>query len=591
MKFSRCLNVALPFYITHNETSVHLRLSFAFCYLRARVVIVSVLQKIVFICFLLIPQILLADVTTKVDRNTVYQGQKLTLTIETDQADEIRPDLRPLQPAFNILGSRKVNVSSHSTGSVTNKTRWQLQLRPLSDGEQVIPSLQIGQERSTEIAISVLPAEDNPNFSSTGRSLFLELELNQDEIYLNAQAILKAKVFHLRPLPLDATLNLPQSDDLLIKMLEEQKQYTEIVRGQNFTVTETSYALFPNKEGLLEIDSITFTATQPGETLVELSSEPLILVAKPPAYKNSNNIWLPASSLAINDSLAEVTGIPRGEPLIRKISLEADGLPASVLPSIFELGGQQSSSQLLNVTLEETQTEHGISSTRIEEIQLRADQIGEMSLPAVDIPWWNTGSETGQTATLPEKVVKIAEGPAKASAPTQHSSMQNGNTGGSSNLLIWLLTGISIISTLGCIYSFSKLRSIQKDSQEKEQALEFEQHLRQQATSAIAEKNTFQALSMACNQNNPEIAQLRLIEWGQSFWNDSNLINLELFCEKANNQTINFLVLDLEQHLYGSSSEPWQGDLLLEAIERIRFRQQRQFLDLEEGDEKFSYIT
>lgn len=151
--------------------------------------------------------------------------------------------------------------------------------------------------------------------------------------------------------------------------------------------------------------------------------------------------------------------------------------------------------------------------------------------------------------------------------------------GSSSNILIWLLTAISLLTTLGCIYSFNRLRQLQQVAIENEAELILEQNLRTKAASDIAERNTFQALSMACNQNNPEIAQLRLIEWGQTFWNDPDLHSFEQICELANNHTLNFLILDLEQHLYSNNNDIWQGDLLLEAIDKIRNRQQRRQLD------------
>ncbi len=176
-----------------------------------------------FLILLLLPLTIKAETSAELDKATTYQGQKITLTIETDQKGESRPDFRPLQENFNLLGSRKTYVSSHSTGLITSKTRWQLQLRPLNEGEQIVPSITVGEEATGELSISVLPAKENPAFTHSSRNLYLDVELSTDEVYLGGQVLLKAKIYHLAPLPLDNQLSAPDSSDILIKLLEEQK--------------------------------------------------------------------------------------------------------------------------------------------------------------------------------------------------------------------------------------------------------------------------------------------------------------------------------------------------------------------------------
>ncbi|WP_415884173.1 BatD family protein [Neptuniibacter sp. QD72_48] len=526
-----------------------------------------------------------AKVSSSLDTNTLYLGQKITLTLETDQQDVTRPNLSQLQKDFNIVGTRKVTVSSHTTGSVTTKTRWVLQLKPRRDGEQVIPSIFVGQQASQELPISVLPANDNPELAEgTGRAIFLESSLDKDELYVNGQAILRSKVFHLAPLPLDANLTAPESPDAIIKPLEEQKQYTSMVRGQNYNVTETSYTLFPLQEGEVEISPVFFSTTLSNNTVVELNSEPLLLSVLPPANQNTRKLWLPATSIYIEDNLEELNQVSQSDKLTRIIKLEAEGLPSSSLPSMASLQNPDATITLLNVVLEERMTEQGVISQRVEELEITPSNSKEIILPSIDIPWWNTTADKGQTASITQRKIEVTP----AVIPTNSSESDKEGSSGSITFLVWILTGISIAATLAFIYTFNHLRNIKKQSKEEPDHSFFEEEQKRVAFE-ITEKNTFQAFSIACNQNNPNVAQLRLVEWAQSFWASPEIQSLESVCEYANNQTINLLVMDLQQHLYGQQDEYWQGDLILDAMSKVRARQLRQRLDLKDGQQRLDY--
>lgn len=526
-----------------------------------------------------------AKVSSSLDTSTLYLGQKITLTLETDQQDVTRPNLSQLQKDFNIVGTRKVTVSSHTTGSVTTKTRWVLQLKPRRDGEQVIPSIFVGQQASQELTISVLPANDNPELAEgTGKAIFLESSLDKDELYVNGQAILRSKVFHLAPLPLDANLTAPESPDAIIKPLEEQKQYTSVVRGQNYNVTETSYTLFPLKEGEVEISPVFFSTTLSNNTVVELNSEPLLLSVLPPANQNTRKLWLPATSIYIEDNLEELNQISQSDKLTRIIKLEAEGLPSSSLPSMASLQNPNATITLLNVVLEERMTEQGVISQRVEELEITPSNNKEIILPSIDIPWWNTAADQGQTASITQRKIEVTP----AVIPTNSSESDKDTPSGSITVLVWILTGISIAATLAFIYTFNHLRNIKKQSEEEPDHSFFEEEQKRVAFE-ITEKNTFQAFSIACNQNNPNVAQLRLVEWAQSFWATPEIQSLESVCEYANNQTINLLVMDLQQHLYAQEDEYWQGDLILDAISKVRSRQLRQRLVIKEGQQRLDY--
>lgn len=524
-----------------------------------------------------------AQISAKLDQTTIYQGEKIVLTLESDQVVEIRPDLRSLQQQFAVLGTKRVLISSYTTGAVVTRTRWEIQLRPLSDGEQVIPQLTLGNELSPELPLSVLPADRNPNPGQNAtRPVYLEVELDKASVYVDAQAIIRAKLFHIPALSEDAHLTLPESEDALIKPLEEQKQYSTLIRGQRYNVTENSFTVFPNREGIIEISPLFFTASQMTSSTLELESPSLQLTAIP-RLPSAGALWLPAIDMYIEDVITDSATVEVGKPVNRIITLEATGQPASALPSMAVLENSNAKIELINVVLEEQMTEEGIISRRQEELRITPSAAGVVALEAIEIPWWNTRSDRGQSVSLDTRTlhVKAAPGTSVFSSASATGDESSDNT----RLLIWLLTFIILATTLGCIYAINRLRS-QKQAEipTLDESMNIDHQLQAQFELEAAEQDAFDALHIACHQNTPEIAQLNLIEWAQLFWRDDQLNSMEQLCAYADNQTINFLILDLEQHLYSDTPELWQGDLLIDAISKLRKRQTRQTLDLTSGD-------
>ena len=529
--------------------------------------------------FLVLPSCLHAAISAQVNQATIYQGDKFTLTLEADRKVEARPDFQPLQNDFHIIGSKQVTVSSHSTGIVNARTRWVVDLRPLNEGKQRIPALFIAGEESPSINLEVLPANANPapQSSDNSRLYYLEAELDKDRVHRNSETILRIKVFHLNALPLDATLSTPRASNTLVKTIEEGKKGTAQVKGRSYNTTEYSYALFPKREGTVEIEPFFFSGTLPNRELMELTSPLLLFSVLPPVSGTTSTSWLPAKDLFIEDNLSETQQVEAGSSLRRIISLHAEGLPASALPSLSALKHDNAKIELLNVVLEEQATTNGFVSSRTEELLITPVNTEKLDIPSIEKGWWNTQNQTWQTVFIPKRVVQVTPAAMAKSTLNDAESPEDTHDDSSTGLLlIWILTAISLLSTLGFIYSFNQLRTLKKGAAELSSTVKADEKRKQQHNSTMSEINTFQALLIACRQNNAEIAQIRLIEWAQSFWDTPNLFTFEEVCEQANDTTFNYLIMDLEEHLYGHDSGLWKGDLLIEGVERLRKRRNRE---------------
>ena len=539
--------------------------------------LLQIRQSILCALLILFPLALQAAITTQVDRTNLYQGEKLTLTLKIDSKVDQRPNLNALEPDFRVLGSKKTTLSSHSTGVVTTSTHWLFKLRAMSEGRLEIPPINIGSEYSAATFINVMPSALNPAPEETGlQQFFIELEVDKDELYVNSQAILIVRITHLNPLPLDSQLSRPNVRNALVKELEYKKESKTEINGQDYFVTEYSYTLFPLAEGTVEVEPFFFNTTLGNGEILDLSSSLLLLKVLPKAFTNSRDLWLPARSVYIEDNLTKVSKVEKGGSLVRIITLEAEGLPSSSLPLLTDMINPNAEIKLTNVVLEEQVTVQGITSRRMEELEIFPTSETEVTLPAIDLPWWSTDAERAQNASIPARMIKINAMPATAEQAVVMSTSPESsfNTG---NLLIWLLTAIAIAATLGCIYAFYFLRKSKVLTPPKEELTAHEKAIRQLATD-VAERNAFKALAQACEQSNPQQAKIRLIEWGQLFFRNMELSTSEQVCDLAGNGTLTFLVNDMEDYLT-KNPHLWHGDLLVEEVEKVRNRRKRQETD------------
>ncbi len=109
------------------------------------------------------------------------------------------------------------------------------------------------------------------------------------------------------------------------------------------------------------------------------------------------------------ESIGNAESLEIGDAVVLQYVAELDGLPAIFLPPLappLELNG-------LSVYVDEATVEDGPPARRIERQTLVFEAGGEFVLPAVEFDWWNTESNTIETAFLPPLALIVA-GPAVA---------------------------------------------------------------------------------------------------------------------------------------------------------------------------------
>ncbi|WP_299975167.1 BatD family protein [uncultured Pseudoteredinibacter sp.] len=373
------------------------------------------------------------NITAKVDRNSIAMSETLTLTVAIDeQAAFSAPSFDELQQNFDILRQHKSNRYQSMNGKVSSITEWVLTLGPKREGQLIIPSFEYDGEFSDAIPITV---SKQGNSSGVKRDIFLESTTDKNTAYVQEQIIYTQKLYSavnissFDPEPL-------QLDKAKVELLA-QFDYQTRINGRPYVVVETRYAIYPQHSGKLTLPNLRWSIGVSGGRrnifdpfnnssgrIHRLQSDAIDLEIKASPEKSTD--WLPAEQLTISQSWSsDPEQMQVGEPITRKIEITAKGLTAAQLPNI-DMGEATELQGHIKTYPEQPQSEDekdnsGITGTRRISTAIIASKAGPLTLPAIEIRWWNTARQQWQSAKLPAMDINVK---ASTANPSQTQDLE-----------------------------------------------------------------------------------------------------------------------------------------------------------------------
>lgn len=368
-----------------------------------------------------------AELIASVDRSRLNSGETVELTLETSDVTQFgKPDLTPLEPLFEVRGTRQVNQLNTLSGDNRATTRWIITLLPKENGSVLIPPLQLGDVQSQPITVQVVESDVRKDKNSLD-PVFIEASLDQSSVYVQAQAILTLRIYHSVSLYDDSSLTPLQIADARVEQLGDTRTYEKDINGVRHGVIEMRYAIYPQHSGLLTIAPQTFSATlvetqpaqdstaqgpKPGK-LMRVSSAQIPLTVKPkPLTYPIDAPWLPARSLSLSESWnPEPEHTQVGDSLTRSLTLKVEGLASSQLPAMpaTEVNGLRRYPD--QPVLSNQSSDRGLIGSREEREALVPSRSGLIDLPTVDVVWWNTFEDHLEHTSLPARTLQVANNP------------------------------------------------------------------------------------------------------------------------------------------------------------------------------------
>jgi hypothetical protein len=278
--------------------------------------------------------------------------------------------------------------------------------------------------------------------------------------------------------------------------------------------------------------------------------------------------WLSAEQMVLKqDWSGDIQQMKVGEPLTRTLSLVAKGTTVGQLP---ELNTSNTNDQLKaypdQPVLQEQKKVDGLLAFREEKIALIPSKAGSYTLPAIEIPWFNTQSQKMEIAKIPETTLNTVAAATQTVAiePEMTSTLpEKVETApvinSSQETTIWLWVSVFLgAGWLITVVIFLTKRTVKKPVIENNDA-------------DISLKACVKDLKNACANNNALAAKDALLEWGRQKFNATNLGAIAGFCDARLRDEI----LHLNHTLYGKDVGLWQGKKLFQtftenkALERI----------------------
>ncbi|WP_201217761.1 BatD family protein [Halochromatium roseum] len=468
-----------------------------------------------------------------------------------------------------------------------------------------------------------------------------------DKLVVQQQVPLVVRAYSARPL-LDYAIDLPPIEGAVLTRIGRDQGSLTMRAGEQYRVIERRYTLSPERSGTLRIPPITFDAElktdagrRPGslgmsglpdlfdDPMLErmlggmrlgapgsmfergeparAQSEALTLEVAPSAEGFSGEHWLPATALEVDDSWRPADGgkTPRlavGEPATRILTLTARGLAGNQIPEI-EIPVPPGFRVYPGQTESETRSdgENLIGMSR-QQLTLIPTTAGELELPRIEVPWWDTASGQERTATVPALALSVsgaaagaaseaagraaldrleaedAPGAARLGTGAEHADEhaderaderadagQGAEASAGTGRWRWsfgklLVLAVAVVVAGGVMYRVWRRRSSTR------RALPGEQQGQRDVTPSAEARRARDALRSACERDDAPAAAAALLAWAGALWPDDPPSGLGALAERAERGRAQ--IQALERHLYAAAqSQPaWRGEVLWSAV-------------------------
>lgn len=532
-----------------------------------------------------------ANITVSTSRNPVTLDDSFHLIYEADSSVDDDPDFSPIYQDFDVLSSSQSTNMRAINGNWSLKKSWDLTLIAKHSGRFTIAPVAFGKDISPAIQITVTsgtsPNSAAPNApAAIAAEIFLESSIDKQTGWLQSQFIYSVRLLRTVSIA-SASITEPKisdADAIIEKISEDNFQTTR--NGIRYEVFERRYAIFPQKSGSLKIQPVTFegriNTTQPRSIfdqfrmsgqLKRLRSEAVSVTVK--AVPDNINLqdWLPAEELILIEEWSDdISNIKAGDPVTRTITIAASGLTAVQLP-VLEFDEIDGLKQYPDKPVTENRTESdGITGIKQIKIALIPTTAGDYRLPEIKLAWWNTKTNTAETAIIAEQVitasgfanvvstpqaVPLAPVQQQAATPTEKIISQQAT---SSDFWKWTSMAFALAWLLTLVLLFKKSRR-QKPMRKA---------ITKDNTASLKASN--HAVEKHAKNNHAENTRAALISWAKIFYADQTINNLSQIINHCSAQLgsaqLDKHIRHLNAALYSPEKITWHGENLLAAFKQ-----------------------
>ena len=514
---------------------------------------------------------------SSVDRNQVGEGESLVLTVRYNSnllSDD--PDFSPIKQQFTLYNQQRKSSFQFINGKSESWTVWTLTLIPKRKGNLVIPALSFKGENSKAIQIQVNKISDS--IKDQQQSVFFDTSTDIKSAYVQGQILYTEKLYFSVNLD-NSQLNEVVVDEAVVQALGEVKHYSTQLNGRSLEVYERQFVITPQTSGEMiipgpiysgEISNGRWRAGRP----IRITHAPIkIQVLPQPASYPVDATWLPANDVSLD---YKWNGNPQkfkvGEPLTVQLEFTAKGLSSAQLPVIKlpEVVGLKYYPD--KAETKDMADSQGIIGTRNQSIAIVATRAGNLTLPEVRIPWWNTKTARLEYAVIPALRLTALTNPNKnpedsgeSELPPQPSTAvlatQDSPAPIQETSLLWPIMCALIFMLWLATLALWWFKSRTKAPTPAENI------------GQTNNKANLKSIKQACRNNDPTLARTTILQYAQSQWLLSHT-SLNKLAQSVTDESLQQALKTLDTSLYSTQeNNDWQGEPLWQVIKHYRHNQ------------------
>ncbi len=390
------------------------------------------MKRFIFFVFLFFCSQVYAEVTVSFEPKSVSLGESVSLVVTSDEPIKGDIDLTPLQSDFIVSGRQQRLNTSVVNGRVRQQYQLIYNLFPKKNGVLTVSSLSVSGQKMAPITLSV--GSGSSENGSVDQGVFeLTGSLNKKEVYVGEPIIYTVV--------LDETIGVmegefvpPQLEGASVYQYGQDQASHIQKNGETVTRRQVSFMLIPEKEGSFTIKPAQFYGRIPNrqavsrrsffneslfdqgilfdgfqsrqkEVFAEAQPQTIVILPKPSDWQGW---WLPSSGVQLTskDQISEPIHV--GDTLQRELVLTVNQADSSKLPII-----RQPETPDLKIypspEQRDTRSDPSVGFVGIEKVSVLMvpQQAGEIEIPAVQVPWFNTLTKTREIAVVPAKKIKV----------------------------------------------------------------------------------------------------------------------------------------------------------------------------------------
>lgn len=355
------------------------------------------------------------------DRDSVNQGETVTLNIETDQGEA--PDYAPLRADFTLSNQSSSRQMQIRNGAISNTALFAVALSPQRTGTLVIPALRVGNAQTAPIQLVVGQA---PVASRDSNALaFIETDVDVAQPYVQQSVGVVVRLFFATQLASgELVLDTPAGASL--QRVGDDRTSTREIGGRRYNVVERRFLLVPERSGPLLVKGARFSGQgvggffddffgrDSGQLSARGPDQTLQVRATP---VDAPQPWLPLKGLQLRYTAAPKQG-RTGEATTIVVEATANGVTKAQFPEL-PVPSLGDSAQVFAEPPQYDETFNG-SSPQLKltrRYSIVPQQTGALTVPGIAMEWWDVQAGQARTATLPDLQLQIAQGAGGIAAP------------------------------------------------------------------------------------------------------------------------------------------------------------------------------